>query len=429
MSVENIQNKFKGKILAFPRIIYLLFYVFALYLVLPFYDVPLLGLSLSAPIFFIIAAVTVLKPPRPWFRAYRGWILIAVLIWLGIFISAAANGLLSGGVNIDTSGISLTIHYAYWLLVFVITAYFASQGDMLKRISEVLGWGVLALALLRLLEVVLYGNVGAWTRTHWLEQNAYGVLFSTYSPFLLLRILEEKRWKKLLAVAGTLTLWAAAAINGSRGSWVSIAIGLALCLILLAVSRPGKFAGLLIAVLFIFGLAGAAWTAFPQVHTSVVDRFNTFQTLDTEKSYMIRQLMIQKGVRLFEQSPIIGVGAGRFTKSSAPLDIPQILSYANQAYFNAKSSHNSYLDFLAESGLVGAIPFGILLITLAWGGFKSAYRFSRKGSYLILAVFLSFVQMSIHMWVIASLTNTGNWFIYGLAAAAIVIANKKEPSL
>ena len=47
----------------YNRVIYFLFYMFALYLVLPLVDVPLLGLSLSAPIFFFIALVCIFKPP------------------------------------------------------------------------------------------------------------------------------------------------------------------------------------------------------------------------------------------------------------------------------------------------------------------------------------------------------------------------------
>lgn len=416
----------KPKASVYPKFIYLLFYLFSLYLVLPLYDVPLLGLSLSAPIFFVVAAAAILKPPRPWFRAYRGWIVIAAFFWIGIFISAVANGLLSGGVNIDTGGISLLIHYAYWMLIFVVTAYFASQGDMLKRISRVLGWGVLALALLRWLEVALYGNFGAWTGTHLLTQNTYGFLFSTFSPFLLVKILENRGSKKLLAVGANVLLWGAVAINGSRGSWIAIAIGLALCLIILLISRPGHFISLVTILLAIAFLAGSASVIFPQMASKVVDRFNTMQNLEQDKSYMIRQLMIQKGERLFLQSPVIGVGVGRFTKSSVPLDIPKVLGYAGQAHFDVKSSHNSYLDLLAESGLAGAVPFAVLLILLSWRGAKSAFRSSRKNRFWILAAFLGFVQMSIHMWAIASLTNTGNWFIYGLTAAAIVVANRKE---
>jgi len=123
--------------------------VFAVYLVIPVIDVPLLGLSLSAPIFFFIAMATIFRPPRPWARQYSGWILLAVLIWVGIFISTTANGLLSLGVNINNDGIVYLIRYMYWILVFVITAYFANQEQVLDKIVPILGYSVLLVALLR----------------------------------------------------------------------------------------------------------------------------------------------------------------------------------------------------------------------------------------------------------------------------------------
>jgi len=418
----------KGKRTTVPKLplVTFLFYIFALYLVLPFYDVPLLGLSISAPIFFFIAAFVVFKPPHPWLRAYQGWIIWAVVFWAGIFISSVANGLLSGGVNIDTEGISLIIHYAYWMVVFVITVYFTSQGDMLKRISRILGWGVLALALARWGEVVIYGNYGAWSGTRLLSQNTYGFLFSVFSPFLLVKIFENSGFKKLLAISANLLLWGAAAINGSRGSWISIGIGLAICLLILLIKRPGHFISLAVLFVVIGFLAGSFSLLAPQMTSAVVDRFNTMENLEDDKSYQIRQLMIQKGERLFLQSPLIGVGVGRFTKSSVPLDIPRVLSYAGQAHYDVKSSHNSYLDLLAESGLAGVVPFAVLLVILSIRGGKAAFLGTRKNRFWILAVFLSFVQMSIHMWAIASLTNTVNWFIYGLAAAAIVVSDQKK---
>jgi hypothetical protein len=100
----------------YPRWTKLLFFAFALYLVLPIVDIPLLGLSISAPIFFTIAVPCVLKPPEAWLHTYRRWITFALLIWFGIFFSAFGNGLLSGGVDINSDGIAMIIRYAYWVV-------------------------------------------------------------------------------------------------------------------------------------------------------------------------------------------------------------------------------------------------------------------------------------------------------------------------
>lgn len=409
---------------AFPKYILVLFCIFALYLVIPVIDVPLIGLSLSAPIFFIVAFTIILKPPKAWLHEYRIWILIAGLLWFAIFLSTWVNGFMSG--NLELRGILTVIRYVYWLLVFVVSVYFLSQGSTINTVTSVLGWGVLLLALLRWAEVLRYGNMGAWTGTHFLSQNNYGFLFSIFSPFLMVFVFKGHVWKKLFGWVGYLILLAAVAINGSRGSWVAIAVGLALCLFILMISRPRKFVSLSIMLVISVGVASAAWVAFPTVSSTVNKRFVTFDDLDTEKSYMIRQLMIQKAWRLFESSPIIGVGANRFTETVIELEIPSILSYASQDHFDDTSSHNSYLGFLAEYGLLGVLPYLALLIPLWIGGFLSACYFTRWGQYWAVAVFLAFIQMSIHMWVISSLTNTANWFIYGLASAAVVIWQKSK---
>ncbi len=409
------------KVFQYPKIIRVLFLIFGAYLVLPIIEVPVLGLSLSAPIFLIIALKCILKPPYPWSKKLSGWILLAIFLWLGIFISTWANGLLSGGVEIGQGGILTVIRYIYWLLVFVITAHFFSKIRMIKKLVMVLGWAVFLLALLRCYEIFQFGNIGSATRTQFLTQNSYGFIFSTFSPFLISVPFFTKGWKRILAILGNFFLLGAVALNGSRGSWVAISSGLILYLVYTLITDRKRFFSLLLVILVTFGVAVAAWQTFPDLTTRIQQRFNTFDSLDQEKSYMIRQLMIQKGWRLFQDSPIIGVGANRFTLTSTDLDIPRILSYRNQEYFDRTSSHNSYLGFLAEFGLIGTIPFGILLITLGFRGSLSSHNLYKEGHLWALPVLLGFFQMSVHMWVISSLTNTANWFIYGLIASIIMI--------
>ena len=400
---------------------YFLFFI-AVCLVIPIFDVPLLGLSLTAPLFFLIALNAVFKPPCPWSLIGRRYIILGVFIWVGIFLSAAVNGLSSGGANIDSYGIATVLRYAYWIFIFVLTAYVVSAGKLTLSVSRVLGWSILALALLRWGEVLIYGNIGAWTGTYLVSQNGYGFLFSAFSPFLLGMFFSERKWESRFAVFGSILLWGAAAINGSRSSWIAILVGAILFLALLGWSQPRKAVGGLLFFLIMAGFAFVAFSASSQISQAVESRLNTFQNLNEEKSYMIRQLMDQKALRLFEQSPWFGVGAGRFRVSSVPLDIPQALRYANQSHFDVKSAHNSYLSFLAENGLFGVVPFGILLLMLTVLGFKSAISLSRQKQYWGMAVYASFIGMSIHMWSISSLTNTANWFVYGLVAAIIVLA-------
>lgn len=409
----------------YPRSILFLYYFFAFYLVLPLVDFPVLGLSLSAPVFFVIAVTCLVNPPEPWFRQNQRWILLAAMIWSGVFIATAGNGLLSWGVAINSEGILTVIRYGYWLLVFVVTTHLASRGEIIKKTVWLLGWGILLLALLRWVEVIFLDKIGAWTGTRFLAQNDYGFLFSTFSPFLLVFLLQAKGSKFLFALLANVILWGAVAVNGSRGSWISLGIGMALALFLLFRTNPRKFMGLLAGVLLTGGIFAVLMISSPKILSTLLDRFYTFQRLDADKSYAIRQLMNRKALLLFEEAPLIGVGTARFRLSTVPLEIPQLLSYAPQEHFDRKSAHNSYLSFLAEHGLAGAIPFGLLLATLGLQAFKTQRQLFRQNEVWGLAVFLSFVQMSIHMWAISSITNTANWFIYGLAAAMIMMKTSR----
>lgn len=410
----------------FSRFTLTLFTLICAYIVLPLWDVPLLGLSISAPLFFLVALEVFLRPPEAWFQRYRLWIALAIAIWGGIFLAATLNGLISGGTDFDRDGVVGLIRYAYWLLVFVTTVYVVSRGGLGGRLLTVMGLALTGVALLRWFEVATLGNIGAWTGTKFFSQNSYGWLFSTFSPFLLGAFFQAKgvrRWGWGLAL---LALWSVAAVNGSRGSWFGMLAGLMAFLLLLGVAYP-RMLGRSLSLFLLIGVFFVLLLAAPErVVGAVSQRFATLQRLDEDKSYAIRQLMIQKGLRLFAQSPLIGVGVYRWTKESVPLDLPRVLSYAPQSHFDVKSSHNSYLAFLAENGLAGSVPFALLLGILAVRGSWAAVQLARRGRLWGLAVYAGFVGMSVHLWALAGLTNTGTWMMYGLVAALIEISHSDQ---
>ncbi len=421
-----IPRQLRGKVPSLSRLTLGGFTLICFYVACPLWDVPLLGLSLSAPLFFLVALEVFLRPPEAWFRRFRVWIGLAAAIWGGIFLSAMLNGILSGGIDFDRDGAVGIVRYAYWLVVFVITAYVASRPAMGGRLALTISLGLTATVLLRWLEVLTLGNIGAWTGTRFFSQNTYGWLFSTFSPFLLASFFQARGVRRWGWGGALLALWSVAAINGSRGSWIGMLVGLLVFLLLLVVAYP-RYLGRVISVLMLVAVFLVLLLAAPeQVVGAVSQRFATLQKLDEDKSYAIRLLMNQKGLRLFAQSPLIGVGVSRWTKESVPLEIPRVLSYAPQSHFDVKSSHNSYLSFLAENGLMGSLPFAFLLGALALRGAGSSVQLARRGALWGLGMFAGFVGMSLHLWAFSGLTNTGTWLMYGLVAAMIETARRLE---
>lgn len=413
---------------SFPQSVLLVFLFFGLYIALPLIDVPLLGLSLSAPVFFLVALPAFFRPPQPWLASYRRWILAAILIWLGIFLSAMLNGLVSGGVRVDSSTFTSLVQFAYWLLVFAVTVYLlSSQPGWFEYMALVLAAGIALLGFLRLGEAVLWGAVGSGARLRLITQNGYGIQFSTFFPLLFSLAYFGKH--RTLAAFGALVTVLAILINGSRSNWLAaLASSLVLLWMLLRTQRQ-RIRSVVILFLLAGGLGVGVLFAPQVVAEAFEQRLASFQTLQWDKSYAIRQLMVQKGLRLFRSSPLIGVGVSRWRKESLPLEIPPALRYAPQSYFDAKSSHNSYVSFLAENGLTGAIPYAVLLLMLAVRGYGAAGRLARRGQVWALGVYAGFVGMSIHLWSLSGLTSTLAWFVYGMVGALIVLERRTRPQV
>ena len=401
-----------------------LFLLIAVYAVLPFIDIPLLGLSMSAPVFFLVAMEVFFRPPEPWFANYRLWINLAILIFVGILSSVLGSNLLTLGSGFESSQVAGIVRYAYWLLVFVVTAYFVSYTNLWWRLLRWLAIAVIVLALLRWYEVFAFGKIGAEVGTLFMTQNSYGALFSTFASMLLpFVVVGRKRFLVFLAI---MILWGALAINGSRGSWIGVSISTLVFFFVFLRSRTKvlrgivALLGLLLLFLVIFNFAPDQWIR------PVEERFSTFQSLNEDKTYVIRQVLMRKGLSLFQANPIFGVGLSHFqTNTIMDVSVPDLLKNRAEEILSTKTAHNSYILLLAETGLVGTLPFAIMIIILMIEGYKSVFHLSRQNEFWAPAIYSGFIGMSIHYWVVVGITNTVSWMMYGLVAGMIWFSKAK----
>ena len=410
---------------ALSRSTQFLFLIFVAYTACPIIAIPGLDLSLSALILLFIAIEIFLGGSPGWVQRYSSWITLAGFFWLGILLSLVGNIFLGEGAAINLDNWKYVLQYAYWMVAFVTTIYVVSTARLGPRVVKAMTWAILVTALCRWGEALFFGKVGAWVEKglFTMTQNSYAFLFSTYAPCLLVLFIsrEERRWP---AVMAALLLWGAVVINGSRASWIAVSLGICLFMGLYAVAQPVRMYRLLPLIMLPVMLGGLLMLA-PQVYTEkVVERYDTFQNLDQDKSYNIRKLMIQKGWRMFLDSPLFGAGAGSFTKNMVKLDLDKGMRYGSQNHFNKISSHNSYIALLAETGLAGCLPFGILLLLLVVKGCKAAIILSRQEEPWALGIYVGFLMMSLHLWAMSGLTGTGPWVMYGLTAALISTARK-----
>ena len=399
---------------------YVLFLAAAAYLVTPFLDVPLWGVSWSTPALLLVAAEVFLRRPAPRWGAYSGWIAMAGLVWGGQFFSLLGNVFAGEITSLSPADLAWLLRYALWMAVFLLTATLVSSLPLGPRLASVLGLAVLLLASVRLMEVFVHGTVGAGN-TVFVSQNKYGWGFSAFMPFAVFLAFTSTAWRRPAALLGLTAALLAVALNGSRSSWIAVSVGAALTLIWLFLTAGRNRLGKLIAGLTVltFCAAAAAFVLPESWWRPVAQRAQTLQQLDRDKSFLTRRLMIRKAGLLFEQSPVFGVGPGRFRTTWVSLDLPPTLRHRTQDQYNRRSAHNSYAALLAETGLVGALPFAVLALILLVGGARAAWRHSRRGELWAIPVYAGFLGMSIHLWALAGLTGTAAWFVMGLAAALV----------
>lgn len=87
-------------------------------------------------------------------------------------------------------------------------------------------------------------------------------------------------------------------------------------------------------------------TTFP----SIFDRLSTLTEYDTnpEESMMNRWQILQEGIRIFFDNPLVGVGLSSFSISEGA---------AHSGFGHWKEAHNSFVEVAAETGLLGLIGF------------------------------------------------------------------------
>ncbi|MBA7573008.1 hypothetical protein ES708_14797 [subsurface metagenome] len=194
--------------------------------------------------------------------------------------------------------------------------------------------------------------------------NATGSVYAVVCVFLLVFFLKEKILKiKTLFIILLLINLLALLLTKSRAGYIGF-LGAAIIVIWLHFKSIKKFSiaigALIVVTVPILFLTG--------VYNRVIQILN-FKGATT----VIRFYIWEKAWYLFSQSPIFGIGYGRFNDifniDRGVFDIgglrgyPGIVSfYMKQSFFfDSAHAHNSYLQFLTETGVIG-----LCLILIFW---------------------------------------------------------------
>jgi O-antigen/teichoic acid export membrane protein/O-antigen ligase len=170
---------------------------------------------------------------------------------------------------------------------------------------------------------------------------------------------------------------------GGQKILFSVALAIVATGIAFSFSRASYFGAL--AVLGIFALRrsvrGVLWGGliaaglFRVLPAAVIGRAETVSSTSLDVSSALRLDLWTSAIRMFEARPLTGVGYLNFA-AELPAYFRDTGDYSASAiqFSSLDFAHNTYLTVLAETGLVGAILAGVLIVAgwrMAWAALRS----------------------------------------------------------
>lgn len=345
-----------------------------------------------------------------------------------LFIIGATASTISAGINLGTEYFSYSIkllpNYIYWGVLVIILGNLSLAYTRLELIYKHIFIGIIFSTItfffLRdyLKPIPLYRNV---------TQNSFAFLLICFSPIATAYVYHKSKnifYTLLFVVIISISGFA----SGSRSGSLLTLLG---CL--LAISIENWFRILLVAFIGIFtSIAAPQVLENPNVKSTVLELnertyellYETEETLVTDRSYLTRLAMIEKGLNIFGQYPIAGIGIDNFSKKQFDIDFnfegSEFVEGKEDILETSTNPHNSYVSFLAEGGLLLFIPAVLLMF---YPVFYLITRFNSINS-MEKALFIGVLFMCIHSWFIASMLNVFGWFLLGITNSLIIQKQK-----
>ncbi len=329
----------------------------------------------------------------------------AALIVIGAIVSVLDVKKFDGSLK---RALTVLPNYIYWCTILVIFSSYLIRVNMYV-IYKGITYGIISsvvyyfiqdyLAFIPFLRP-LYGN-------------GFAFLMICFSPIAIYYYLSNK--KRFQAITLLLIILMAMLLQGRRAGLLLVSLEAFMLFFFLEV-RARSIAVSLVAVMF---MTIAFNTVFVEsmikstngrIHSIL---YETEDLTTKDQSYLTRVAMVNKGLQIFMEDPITGIGLNNFVAYDVDIDLDfeggEVLKYKD---LSQKSAHNSYISILAEGGLMLFVP---LILLLASTIFFFVKNYNKINNFKKAALW-GFVGMCIHMYVISAIVNVFAWFLIAIAA-------------
>lgn len=336
------------------------------------------------------------KTYRPKFSSIS-WAVVALLVVSTLATIFSVNPYRSFWSNYERMGglISLLHVGAYFV---VLISFLRSKLDWLRLALVNLGanWIIIVYGLLQLagkLEI----HQGGVRLDATLGNAAYLAVYLLLNIFVVAYLAFNSRevlWRILFIITGIFD-FILLYYTATRGALLGLVAGVLFSLSLFVFLAKGKLRNFSLGLLIIlFALGGVFWLAKDSnfvTSSPVLSRFANISV--TEVTTQSRFLIWRMSLQGFKENPVLGWGPENYSQVFAKYYNP--LMWRQEPWFDR--SHNIFLDWLIDAGLLGLLAYLSLFAT----AFYSIWKFRSKlshGAYVLAGLLVAYLFQNIFVF-------------------------------
>lgn len=373
-------------------------------------------MGINASFFFFIPVLynAVKHPSFKLFKLNNKYKKLSLLFAIGVGLGSL--NLFFDNPILLSSTQSVLPNYIYWaIIIFVFTSITTRININQFEIFRIISISVFVVSIYYLFFQDYISNAYFFKN---FQKNNYAFLIITYSPYLIYYL--KTKFSKFFSIIVFLLILSILLIEQRRAGFVLTLLGCSLSYFVEKIKfksifsffKISLFSLLMLLLLQTSPIKKIIETTSPRIYLVLYEDASSF---DTDRSSLTRKAMVEKGLVLFSENIFFGIGLNNFTKVEAEIEgnFKGSEFVIGKDIFERTSSHNSYINILAEGGLFLAIPFGLILFFIIKDGFL---YFNHLNDFEKVS-FFSFIVMIIHFYFMNSVVNSLAWLNIALVSS------------
>ena len=367
-----------------------------------------IGLEMSLPTepllfgLMFIAWIKMFSDKELFKDLYKHPISIAIIVYLVWLLITAISS------SVPMASIKLLITRLWFISSFYLLAYSWFQEN--KNIHRFVKAYLLGLCLVAIYTIVIHATKGfEHEAAHWVmspffkDHTSYGMALALILPFgFYMRKWASKDKISALFTVVLVILILATVLSYTRAAWLSLIVAACVFVIMkLRIRFSLLFSGIAIftSLLCVFqsDILMALEKNSQDSSDSFMEHVESMFNISTDASNLERINRWKSAIRLFEERPHVGWGAGTYQFNYAPYQNHFEKSIISTNAGNMGNAHSEYLSVLAETGWPGLLIFLVLIVMIFTKGIVLYHKLEDKQEqWMLMACILGLITYFTH---------------------------------